>query len=636
MREAVMAAALCLSLAAAAAGDSVHAAAPTAAAPAAAPTAAAPAAAPTAAAPAAAEPSSCGTVRFSDVGWTDITATTALASRLLQALGYRTVTQILSIPVTYASIKNQQIDVYLGDWQPSMEEDRKPFLADGSVQVVRANLTGAKYTLAVPSYVAAAGVRNFADLRAHPDRFRHRIIGIEPGNNGNRMIGTLIAQNRFGLGDWTLVESSEQGMLSEVDRAIRRSDWIVFLAWSPHPMNLKYHIDYLAGGEDTFGADYGGATIYTDVRAGYLAECPNVARLLENLEFTPEIESQLMGLILDDHLDGAHAASRFLAAHAAHAALLDGWMAGVRAIDGEPGAEAVRRSLRTSELHRVADRLDEANGWVIGHKIPLGTWLNDGVEFAMHHAQGFFDGVSGVLGATITALTAFLMRVPALLLIVALTAGAYSLHRSPALAVFIAGSLLLIDNLGYWDATIQTFSLVLFSTLVCVLFGVPIGIAAAHRPWVYKLLHPILDLMQTIPTFVYLIPTLVLFGLGVVPGLISTVIFAIPAPIRLTHLGVSSVPRHLLDVGESFGATRTQMLFKIELPHALPTIMAGITQCIMLSLSMVVIAALVGADGLGKPVVRALNSVNIAMGFEAGLAIVILAIILDRVFKRSR
>jgi glycine betaine/proline transport system permease protein len=254
----------------------------------------------------------------------------------------------------------------------------------------------------------------------------------------------------------------------------------------------------------------------------------------------------------------------------------------------------------------------------------------------MHHAQRVFDGISSALGEGVTGLTAFLMRVPALLLIAALAAGAFFLHRSPALTVFIAGSLLLIDNLGYWDATIQTFSLVLFSTGVCVLFGVPIGIAAAHRPWLYKFLHPILDLMQTIPTFVYLIPTLVLFGLGVVPGLISTVIFAIPAPIRLTHLGISTVPRHLLDVGEAFGATRRQLLFKIELPHSLPTIMAGITQCIMLSLSMVVIAALVGADGLGKPVVRALNSVNIAMGFEAGLAIVILAIILDRVFKQSR
>jgi glycine betaine/proline transport system substrate-binding protein len=579
-----------------------------------------------------AEPASCRTVRFADVGWTDITATTALTSSLLQALGYRTVTEILSIPVTYASIKNRQIDVYLGDWQPSMEEDRKPFLADGSVQVVRANLKGAKYTLAVPSYVADAGVRSFADLHTYADRFKHRIIGIEPGNNGNRMIGAIIGENRFGLGDWTLVESSEQGMLSEVDRAIRKSDWIVFLAWSPHPMNLKYHIVYLSGGEDTFGANYGGATIYTDVRPGYLAECPNVGALLTNLEFTPEIESRMMGLILDDHLDAAQAAGRFLATHTA---LLDGWLAGVTTIDGKPGADAVRRGLRAAPLHRFGDRLEEANDWVTGHKIPLGAWLNDAVEFAMHHAQGFFDTVSGALGSTITALTALLMRIPALLLIGVFTAAAYCLHRSPALAVFVAGSLLLIDNLGYWEATIQTFSLVLFSTLVCVLLGVPIGIAAAHRPWIFKVLHPVLDLMQTIPTFVYLIPTLVLFGLGVVPGLISTVIFAIPAPIRLTHLGVSSVPKHLLDVGEAFGATRRQLLFKVELPHALPTIMAGITQCIMLSLSMVVIAALVGADGLGKPVVRALNSVNIAMGFEAGLAIVILAIILDRVFKRS-
>jgi len=179
----------------------------------------------------------------------------------------------------------------------------------------------------------------------------------------------------------------------------------------------------------------------------------------------------------------------------------------------------------------------------------------------------------------------------------------------------------------------ETLSLVVSATLVSVVIGVPIGIAAAHRPWLFTILRPILDLMQTIPTFVYLIPTLILFGLGVVPGLISTVIFAIPAPIRLTHLGISAVSKHLVEAGEAFGATKRQLLWKIELPSALPTIMAGITQCIMLSLSMVVIAALVGAGGLGKPVVRALNSVNIGMGFEAGLAIVILAIILDRVCK---
>jgi glycine betaine/proline transport system permease protein len=188
-------------------------------------------------------------------------------------------------------------------------------------------------------------------------------------------------------------------------------------------------------------------------------------------------------------------------------------------------------------------------------------------------------------------------------------------------------------NLGYWQATLETLALVLCATLVCVVAGVPVGVAAAHRPWLYTGIRPILDLMQTIPTFVYLIPTLVLFGLGMVPGLISTVIFAIAAPIRLTHLGVSSVPKQLLEAGEAFGSTRRQLLWKVELPYALPTIMAGITQCIMLSLSMVVIAALVGADGLGKPVVRALNTVNISMGFEAGLAIVVLAILLDRVCR---
>jgi glycine betaine/proline transport system substrate-binding protein len=579
----------------------------------------------------AAEGPSCRTVRFSDVGWTDITATTALASRLLEALGYRTVTQILSIPVTYASIKNRQIDVYLGDWQPSMQDDRRPFLEDGSVEVVGANLVGAKYTLAVPDYVAAAGVKSFADLRRFADRFHHKIFAIEPGNNGNRMIGTMIAENRFGLGDWTMMESSEQGMLSEVGRATAKSDWIVFLGWSPHPMNLRYRMQYLAGGEDTFGANFGGATIYTDVRAGYLAECPNVGTLLANLQFTPEMESRMMALILDDHLDGPGAATQFLASNPQ---LLDAWLKGVVTVDGGSGLAAVRQNLTGSALHRLTDGIDAADEWVVQHKVPLGQWMNDLIQLATHHAQGFFDLVSTSLSRMITLLTGALLRVPALILMVALTVCVFAVRRSVGLTIFAGSSLLLIDNLGLWQATVETLSLVIFSTVVCMLFGIPIGIAAAHRPWLFRVLHPILDWMQTIPTFVYLIPTLVLFGLGVVPGLISTVIFAIPAPIRLTHLGISSVPMSLREVALAFGATRRQLLFKVELPYALPTIMAGVTQCIMLSLSMVVIAALVGADGLGKPVVRALNSVNIAMGFEAGLAIVILAVILDRIFQR--
>jgi glycine betaine/proline transport system permease protein len=271
--------------------------------------------------------------------------------------------------------------------------------------------------------------------------------------------------------------------------------------------------------------------------------------------------------------------------------------------------------------------------WLTEHKIPLGSWVKSFVDLLNQHAQNLFDIISLVLGTGIDGLTAGLLAVPPLLLIASFAGSAYLLHRSIPLAIFVLAAMLFVANLGYWQATIETLSLVISSTVICVLIGVPLGIAAAHRPWLYTAMRPVLDLMQTIPTFVYLIPTLVLFGLGTVPGLISTVIFALPAPIRLTHLGISSVPVQLAEAGKAFGATPRQLLFKVELPHALPTIMAGVTQCIMLSLSMVVIAALVGADGLGKPVVRALNTVNIAMGFEAGAAIVVLAIVLDRVCK---
>ena len=268
------------------------------------------------------------------------------------------------------------------------------------------------------------------------------------------------------------------------------------------------------------------------------------------------------------------------------------------------------------------------------HKIPVGKWARVLVNFLTDnfHAQfrTFSDGLDGVIQGVVFLLNA----IPPLMLILGLMALSYRLHRKIRLTIGIGLSLLLILNLGYWEPTIETIALVVFATLISCIIGIPLGIVAAHRPWLYTLLRPVLDLMQTIPTFVYLIPTLMLFGLGMVPGLISTVIFAIPAPIRLTHLGISQVPQHLIDAGKAFGANRRQLLFKVELPHALPNIMAGLNQCIMLSLSMVVIAALVGADGLGKPVVRALGSVNIAQGIEAGLAIVIVAIVLDRLLKQ--
>jgi len=267
-------------------------------------------------------------------------------------------------------------------------------------------------------------------------------------------------------------------------------------------------------------------------------------------------------------------------------------------------------------------------------KIPVGHWVKISVEFITDHFSNQFNLISDNLEAFLQWIIQMLLFIHPLLLILSICALAYGLHRKISMVIGVALALLLIYNQGYWNATMETCALVLVSTVVSVVLGIPMGIISAHRPIIFTCIRPFLDLMQTIPTFVYLIPTLMLFGLGMVPGMISTVIFSIPAPIRLTYLGISSVPQQLIDAGKSFGSSPFQMLYKVELPHAMPTIMAGLTQCIMLSLSMVVIAALVGADGLGKPVIRALNTVNIAQGFEAGLAIVILAIILDRLLKQ--
>ena len=305
---------------------------------------------------------------------------------------------------------------------------------------------------------------------------------------------------------------------------------------------------------------------------------------------------------------------------------------GVQTFDGRDGREAVRKFLPIDGEKPAFTVL----AYMSAHKIPFGAWIATFVAYLTANGQFVFDAISATLRGAINGLTVGRLWVPPLALVGIFAAFAYWLHRSWGLVAFVVGSFFLIMNLGYWDETISTLSLVFASTLVCILIGVPIGVLAAYRPWIYVAIRPILDLMQTIPTFVYLIPTLVLFGLGVVPGLISTVVFALPAPIRLTYLGISSVPTQLREAGISYGATPWQLLVTVELPYALPTVMAGITQCIMLSLSMVVIAALVGADGLGKPVVRALNTVNVAMGFEAGISIVVIAIMLDRLCKRPQ
>ncbi|MDB0047937.1 choline ABC transporter permease subunit [Burkholderiaceae bacterium] len=268
------------------------------------------------------------------------------------------------------------------------------------------------------------------------------------------------------------------------------------------------------------------------------------------------------------------------------------------------------------------------------YKIPLGRVIAEFIDWLTLRGADYFDAFADGLEFLIYSVTDALTWFNPLVLIALFGLLTLLIQRKLRLTIFVLLSCLLILNLGYWQETMETLAQVLFATVTCVVIGVPLGIYAAHKPRFYTVMQPVLDLMQTVPTFVYLIPTLTLFGLGVVPGLISTVVFAVAAPIRLTYLGVRNVPAELLDAGKAFGCNRRQLLTRIELPHAMPSISAGITQCIMLSLSMVVIAALVGADGLGKPVVNALNTADIALGFEAGLAIVLLAIMLDRVCKQ--
>ena len=271
--------------------------------------------------------------------------------------------------------------------------------------------------------------------------------------------------------------------------------------------------------------------------------------------------------------------------------------------------------------------------WLTENKIPIGDWAEAVFDWLQVNGAVFFDALSDGLEALIDGIL-WVLQTPHPLVIILVFAGmAWLLQRSwrPALLTFLG--LLFIVNQGYWEETTESLTLVLSACVVCMGLGVPVGIAAAHRPRLYQVMRPVLDLMQTLPTFVYLIPAIVFFGIGMVPGLIATVIFVLPAPIRLTHLGVSSTPQPLLEAATAFGATPAQTLRKVELPYAFPQIMAGLNQTIMLSLSMVVIAALVGADGLGVPVVRALNQVNTSLGFESGFVIVVVAIVLDRMLR---
>ncbi|WP_375689334.1 choline ABC transporter substrate-binding protein [Pseudooceanicola sp. LIPI14-2-Ac024] len=284
----------------------------------------------------------CDEVVFSDVGWTDITATTAATSVILDALGYETDIKVLSVPVTYTALSKGDVDVFLGNWMPTMEADIAPYREDGSVETVQTNLEGAKYTLAVNKAAADLGIDNFAKIAEHADALDGKIYGIEPGNDGNRLIMDMIGQDAFGLKDFEVVESSEQGMLAQVKRATDRDEPIVFLGWEPHPMNANFELTYLEGGDDFFGPDLGGATVMTNTRKGYAEECPNLGALLDNLVFSLAMENEIMGAILDDGEKPEAAAKTWLQANPD---MWKGWLDGVTTKDGGDAVAAVEAEL---------------------------------------------------------------------------------------------------------------------------------------------------------------------------------------------------------------------------------------------------------------------------------------------------
>ena len=286
--------------------------------------------------------SNCSTVAFADVGWTGEAATTAMAGTVLEGLGYDVDIKVLSVPVTYKSMENGDIDVFLGNWMPTMEADLRPYVDAGTVEVVRPIVVGAKYTLATNAAGAKLGIKDFADIAKHRDALDGAIIGIEPGNDGNRLILDMIASDQFGLNGFELRESSEQGMLAQVARSNSRNEPVVFLGWAPHPMNKNFEITYLTGGDDVFGPDFGTATVFSNVRAGYLDECPNIGKFLKNLAFSVELENEVMSAILDDGVDTTVAANDWLRANAG---ILDDWLAGVTTRDGGAAKPAVMAEL---------------------------------------------------------------------------------------------------------------------------------------------------------------------------------------------------------------------------------------------------------------------------------------------------
>ena len=288
---------------------------------------------------ASAQETACDSVSFSDVGWTDITTTTATAKHLLEGLGYKVDVKVLSVPVTFASLKSDDVDVFLGNWMPAQTSAITPYIDEGEIDVVATKLEGTKYTLVVPTYTYDKGLTTYADIAKFGDELDHKIYGIEPGNEGNAYLVSLIDENKFGLKDFEVVESSEQGMLAMVGRKYRQEQPIVFLGWEPHPMNATYSLKYLTGGEDFFGGE---GIVRTVTRKGFADECPNVGKLLENLKFSLAMENEIMGKILNDGENEGDATADWLKANPD---VLDAWLDGVTTTAGEPGLPAVKASL---------------------------------------------------------------------------------------------------------------------------------------------------------------------------------------------------------------------------------------------------------------------------------------------------
>ncbi len=551
---------------------------------------------------------SCPRIRFADIGWTDVAVTTALAEAVLSRHGYETASQQVSVPVAFRGMATGDLDVFLGLWLPSMAADSQKYFDQKSITPLGVVLEGAKYTLAVPDYVAQAGVKNFHDLAIHQNKFSAKIYGIEPGNDGNRLIQEIIKSRDFGLGDWNLVESSEQAMLAQVKQASLQQDWIVFLAWAPHPMNQAFKLHYLEGGDAYFGANLGAAVVKSVARTDW--ECSEAKRFLQNYHLSVDDVEAMMASVIDAKLSPALAAEKWLAEHPERAELWSKYFS----VDISRDAPASPRDEAKAKL--------QLGRWILS----LGAWVPDKVLVHLHQ-------LSQDLNHSLDLILHFVLAQPPFLIIAALVVLVGAFLRRWQAMFLIAGGLSFVWALGFWRETCETLLLVFGASGMSLCLGIPLGIAASQSSGFYRCLRPLLDVMQTLPTFVYLIPALMLFGLGFTPGLFATVVFVLPLPIRMTYLGLSSLPQELRELGPAFGASYWQALWKIELPYAWPNIRAGISQSLMLALSMVVIAALVGADGLGKPVVQALNTVDIAKGIEAGLAIVVVALVLDRLLE---